>query len=335
MKVIKNASLKTFNTFGVDVFSRYLITLNNPDDIAELLERKLFSGLPLLILGGGSNILFRGNYPGIIALMRFNGIQKLDEDRQFVYLKAAAGENWHKLVQHSLTQGWHGLENLSLIPGSVGAAPVQNIGAYGIELADRFHSLDAVDLKTGEQLTFDKAACKFEYRKSFFKGTKPNHYLVTSVTFQLPQQADLRLNYPGIKEQLNNREPTSQLIGEVITKIRQKKLPNPTALHNAGSFFKNPVVDIKTLENILEKHPEAVHYPINNQIFKLSAAWLIEQCGWKGYREGDAAVSENHALVLVNYGSATGEEIWALANKIINSVHEKFQTHLQPELIIA
>ncbi len=338
MKIIENASLKALNTFGVEVSSRYLVTLDNPYDFSELLENQLCKSLPLMVLGGGSNILFRNNYPGVIALMRFAGIQKLGEDEKFVYLKAAAGENWHKLVRYSLAHGWHGLENLSLIPGSVGAAAVQNIGAYGIELADRFHSLNAVDLKTGEQLTFDKAACKFGYRNSLFKSTEPNKYLVTDVTLQLPRKTELRLDYPGIKERLNNRNPTPQIISDIITELRQTKLPDPAVLHNAGSFFKNPVVSEQLLKNIMQTDPDISHYPLQqptkNQAYKLSAAWLIEQCGWKGFREGDAGVSENHALVLVNYGKATGEDIWALAEKIINSVDEKYQIHLQPEPLI-
>ncbi len=334
MQIIKNASLKAYNSFGVDVSAHYLVTLDKPDDIAKLLENSTFKDLPLMVLGSGSNVLFRDNYPGVIALMHFSGIEKLDADQQFVYLKAAAGENWHELVRYSLTQGWQGLENLSLIPGSVGAAPVQNIGAYGVEFADCFHSLSAINLNTGDQLTFDKVACKFEYRNSLFKSAEPSHYLITDVTFQLPQQADLQLDYPGIRERLNNMEATPQLISDIITDIRQAKLPDPAVLPNAGSFFKNPVIDMHTLDKILENHPEVVYYSTKNDAYKLSAAWLIEQCGWRGRREGDAGVSENHALVLVNYGSATGEEIWALATNIINSVNEKFNIQLQPEPLI-
>ena len=332
MSIQSHISLKSLNTFAIDVTARYFSTVTSIDELAEAVNFSRKKSLPRLILGGGSNILFTQNYPGIVIKTDFLGITTATRTNNTILITASASEQWHNFVRHTLNLGYNGLENLSLIPGTVGAAPIQNIGAYGVELADKFHSLTAVDLDANalEPLVFNKNQCNFEYRNSYFKNN-PGRYVITDVTFSLPQCYDLKTDYPGIKQQLANRHPEPLLISEAIIQLRQSKLPNPDQLANAGSFFKNPIISNRRLGILEQLHPDIASFPTTPSTVKLSAAWLIDQCGWKGYRQGDAGVSEDHALVLVNYGTATGHEISLLATKIIDSVLEKFEIQLHPE----
>jgi len=334
IKIEENASLKNLNSFAVEACCRYLVRLKKPEQLKEILADPRFEKLPRLILGGGSNILFRQDFPGFVIQVKNRGIQLLYEDDVHYFVQAAAGENWHAFVQHSLKQGWAGLENLSCIPGTVGAAPIQNIGAYGVELEERFHALNAIDLTTGEAITFDRDACQFSYRDSLFKKNR-DHYLVTDVTFKLPKNPKWKLDYAGIHEMLDDTKPVSaRAISDVVCQLRQKKLPDPTLIGNAGSFFKNPLVSDDRFQMLKADFPDMPAWPQSDDLIKLSAAWLIEQCGWKGKRYRDAGVSENHALVLVNHGNASGDEIWHLAEAIIHSVKEKYEIILQPEPLI-
>lgn len=337
MRIIKNASLRPYNTFGVAARTRYLAVLECPEDVFVLIEKPFINGMPRLILGGGSNLLFRQDFQGVVALVRFKGIQVLGEDDDHVYMRAAAGEDWHGFVLHTLALNYGGLENLSLIPGTVGAAPIQNIGAYGVELSERFESLEAMSMEDGRSRVFDKEACQFGYRTSVFKLAEKNRYLITSVTVKLSRKAQFIVHYAGVSEELARQGQgplTAQRISEAICRIRRNKLPDPAWMGNAGSFFKNPLVDEETLIWLRDRFPKLAAFPQPQGGAKLSAAWLIEQCGWKGYRSGDAGVCDKHALVLVNYGRASGREIWQLAEAIITSVEERFGIRLEPEPLI-
>jgi UDP-N-acetylmuramate dehydrogenase len=333
MKILEHQSLRLFNTFGVDVKARYFVALEQVSDIEALMRETCFAGLPTLILGGGSNVVFRRDFPGVVIHIGFKGIEILHERGEDVVVRAAAGESWHGFVQAMIDQGYAGLENLSLIPGSVGAAPVQNIGAYGVELREVFDELEAVDLETGETRTFDRAAAQFGYRDSFFKSKASGRFLITSVTFRLPKQASWQLDYRGLREKLAELEEplSSRRISEAICQLRCEKLPDPVELGNVGSFFKNPVVPCDRYTVLKKQFPDLPGYKQFDGMYKLSAAWLIDHRGWKGYREGDAGVSPRHALVLVNYGNATGESIWQLAQAIMASVKQQFNIALEPE----
>jgi len=338
MEIIKNASLKDLNTFGVKANANYLTEIHNLDDIEALLEWKIRNDLPVLLLGGGSNLLFKNDYPGLVAKVCLAGKDIAEQDDNYVYVSAAGGENWHEFVRwtvvNSSSRGSSlaGLENLSLIPGNVGAAPIQNIGAYGVELADHFHSLQAVDLETSEVFQFDKEQCQFGYRESFFKSMALDKLLITSVTFALPKKPQWKIEYAGVRDVLGDREPNAELISDAIIALRQSKLPDPAKIGNAGSFFKNPVLSLKKWQTLKADNPDIPGWEqASNSKMKTSAAWLIDSCGWKGYRKGDAGVSEKHALVLVNYDNASGAELWSIAQEIIISVEGKFGVRLEPE----
>ena len=325
--------MRLFNTFGIDVNARYRVVFEQSSDIAEFINETRVASLPKLVLGGGSNILFRQDYPGVILHVESKGIERLEERGRDVIVRAAAGENWHDFVQTTIRWGYGGLENLSLIPGTVGAAPIQNIGAYGVELHEVFYALEAVDLETGMTRTFKQEAVQFGYRDSYFKSVAPGKWLITSVTFRLTQQPRWHINYRGLRDKLvEDGEPLSaRRISDVVCQIRREKLPDPSRLGNAGSFFKNPVVSATEYQALRRKSPELPGFIQADGRVKLSAAWLIERCGWKGHREGDAGVSNRHALVLVNYGIATGESIWQLAQSIMISVQTRFGIALEPE----
>ena len=327
----KNVSLQPYNTFGVTAFTRYFININSQEDITQLIDWKNQHDLPFLLVGGGSNLLFKDDFPGLVAHIALKGKEIISEDNHATYLKIDAGEVWHDFVRWSIDQGYAGLENLSLIPGSVGAAPVQNIGAYGVELEDRLASLEAVDLETGEIEKFTNAQCQFAYRDSFFKSVEPNRYLITSVVFRLPKHPEWTLSYAGIKEKLKDQKLSSRVISDTIINLRQRKLPDPAEMGNAGSFFKNPVISQSRWNALKKNFPQLPGYPQHNKKVKTSAAWLIDQCGWKGKREGDVGTYDKHALVLVNHGGATGEQLWSFAESIIVSVNEKFSIILEPE----
>ncbi len=331
MEITKNRSLKGLNTFGVNASAKYYTEVHNLEDIEALLEWKTQNNLPSLLLGGGSNLLFKNNYQGLVAKVCLGGKELVEEDDEFFYVSVAGGENWHDFVRWTVVKNIAGLENLSLIPGTAGAAPIQNIGAYGVEIADHFHSLQAVDLDNGNVLEFDKALCQFGYRESFFKSQALDKLLITSVTFALPKIPKWKMDYAGVREVLEGKQPSAEKISDAIMALRQSKLPDPVEIGNAGSFFKNPVIDTKKWEALKNDNPNLPGYPQTEDIIKTSAAWLIDSCGWKGYRKGDAGISDKHALVLVNYGEATGAELWGVAEEIMVSVEDKFGILLEPE----
>lgn len=331
MEINKNVSLKDLNTFGVNAITALYSEIHNLDDIQDLLEWKAQNDLPVLLLGGGSNLLFKNDYQGLVSRVCLSGKQVIDDDNKNAYISVAAGENWHDFVRWTISEGYAGLENLSLIPGTVGAAPIQNIGAYGVELADHFYSLQAINLENGDVLEFDKERCQFGYRDSFFKAYGLDKLLITSLTFALPKDPEWKIDYAGVRETLEGKQPSSALISDAIIQLRQSKLPDPAIIGNAGSFFKNPVLDLKLWQSIKNNHPDLPGYTQADGSMKTSAAWLIDSCGWKGHRKNDAGVSETHALVLVNYGKASGGDIWAVAQTIQESVQANFDLILEPE----
>ncbi len=334
MEIRENVSLKHLNTFGVDASAKYYAEIRDQDDIASLLDWKAQHDLPALLLGGGSNLLFKQDYGGLIAKICLQGKDIAERDGDHVYVSAAGGENWHEFVRWTVSQGLAGLENLSLIPGTVGAAPIQNIGAYGVELADCFHSLQAVDLDTAEVFEYHKSACNFGYRESIFKSQKRDKLLITSVTFALTPEASQtgwKIDYAGVREALQGRKPSAELISDAVIALRQSKLPDPALVGNAGSFFKNPVLSVEKWEDLKAENPDVPGWKQADGSIKTSAAWLIDQCGFKGRREGDAGVSEKHALVLVNHGKASGAQLWALASEIVATVQDRFAITLEAE----
>ncbi|MEW9900235.1 UDP-N-acetylmuramate dehydrogenase [Chitinivorax sp. PXF-14] len=329
-----NVSLKPFNTFGVDVQAAGLAHLASLDELRAVLADPAWQGVPRLVLGGGSNMLFTRDFPGLVLRVELQGRTKVDEDAQAVYARGMAGESWHDFVQWTIAQGWAGLENLSLIPGTVGASPIQNIGAYGVEIKDCFHSLDAIELATGQLRQFLLADCAFAYRDSVFKGALAGRYLVVSVTFRLPKQPCWHTGYGEIQQELATRQVTelsARAIADAVIAIRRRKLPDPAEIGNAGSFFKNPVVEASLAAALRERFPALPAYPQPDGRSKLAAGWLIDQCGWKGRSLGAAGVYEKQALVLVNCGGASGADIWRLAEAIRASVYERFGVELEPE----
>ncbi len=332
MNILETVSLKPYNTFRVDAVSRYFTRIQKLEDVQNLARWYQHSKTPVLFVGGGSNLLFKEDYPGLVAHCELSGKTCLYADESARYIRAGAGENWHDFVRWTIDQGYAGLENLSLIPGTVGAAPVQNIGAYGVELVDYFYSLDAVDMQTGEVCQFDVQDCQFSYRDSFFKSIQPGRYFITAVTFRLPKQPEWKLDYAGLQGQLDDHQISARRVSDLVSDIRRSKLPDPAVMGNAGSFFKNPVLEEKVWLEIRARFPEVPGYPQKEEgLIKTSAAWLIDQCGLKGYRVGAAGVSEQHALVLVNHGGATGKHIWSIAETLIRAVEDRFSVTLEPE----
>ncbi|NEU65365.1 UDP-N-acetylmuramate dehydrogenase [Spirosoma agri] len=332
-----HVSLKPYNTFGIDVTTRYWVEVNQEDDIQTLLQLSEFVDTPKLILGGGSNVLLCHDFNGLVVKMSIKGIDIVREDDDHIYLKAGAGVNWHELVRFCVQRNYAGMENLSLIPGTVGAAPMQNIGAYGVELEQVFESLTAVHILTGEKHTFTHADCAFGYRESIFKRALKGQYIITSVTFQLNKQPIFHTRYGAIQETLtemgvSDDALTIKAISEAVIHIRRSKLPDPAQIGNAGSFFKNPELPKEQFDALKSAYPALPGYPLGNDIVKVPAGWLIEQSGWKGYRSGDAGVHAKQALVLVNYGNATGNDIIALAKQIQQSVADKFGVEISPEV---
>jgi len=338
MNLIQNQSLRSLNTFGIDVKARYFSGFDSVDALEEILEKKdQTESKDILILGGGSNILFTRDYDGWVLKNEITGIEELHEDNSYVYVRAGAGVIWHEFVQYCMQRNWAGLENLSLIPGSVGAAPIQNIGAYGVELRDCFLDLEAFHLEERKRYTFTHSDCRFGYRNSVFKNEYKGLFSILSVTFRLRKQPIFHTSYGAIEEELNKmgvKDLSIQAISEAVIRIRQSKLPDPQQVGNAGSFFKNPEISIDEFTRLKEKFPDIVGYPVSGDSVKLAAGWLIEKCGWKGYRKGDAACHDKQALVLVNYGKATGEEIFNLSENILKSVFEQFSVTLEREVNI-
>lgn len=335
MQISENISLKPFNTFGIDVKARYFASFSDADQLAELLTEN--SQFPTLILGGGSNILFTSDFNGFVLKNDIKGITELHEDADHVYVKARAGENWHRFVLHCIRRNWAGIENLSLIPGNVGASPMQNIGAYGVEINDVFWDLEAFHMKEKRVVTFTKSDCDFGYRESVFKKKYKGQFAILSVTFQLRKKPRFNISYGALEQELENmgvRELSIKAISDAVINIRSSKLPNPSEIGNAGSFFKNPEVSNSKFEILKKSFPEIVSYTLPNGNVKLAAGWLIEQAGWKGYRKGDAGCHAKQALVLVNYGHANGKEIYDLSEEILQSVKKKFDVILEREVNI-
>lgn len=329
----EQVSLKPYNTFGIDVRAQYFAEARNDDDVRQALAQAQQQDVPVLVIGGGSNLLLTADVHALVLRMASRGLRILANDSERVIVEAEAGEPWHAFVQWSLAQGLAGLENLSLIPGTVGAAPMQNIGAYGVEVKDVFVGLTALDRLTGELHEFDLDECQFAYRDSLFKRN-PGRWVILRVRFALSRVLQARLDYGPVRQRLSEQgigEPTAQDVSDAICSIRREKLPDPAELGNAGSFFKNPVVSPVLAEQIRQQHSGLVAYPQADGQMKLAAGWLIEQAGWKGYREGDAGVHRMQSLVLVNYGRATGSQLHQLAQKIQADILQRFGVVLEME----
>jgi UDP-N-acetylmuramate dehydrogenase len=333
MEVIEQYSLLPHNSFAIRALTKFFGHARNVEDICEGLD--FASDQPILVLGGGSNILLLNDFNGLTLWVDIKGIEKLGEDHEYYYVKAGAGENWHGFVQYCISQNFAGIENLSLIPGSVGASPMQNIGAYGVEIKDVFYELEAIHRHTREVVKFSKLDCAFDYRSSIFKTGLKDQYIILNVTFRFLKQPVLNTSYGAIEERLQEMgvdSPDIKDISEAVIHIRQSKLPDPKLLGNAGSFFKNPVISQEELAVLKEKYPEVPTYPQANGTVKIAAGWLIEKAGWKGKRQADAGVHINQALVLVNYGHATGSQIFNLSNDILSDVNNKFGIMLEREV---
>ncbi len=335
MDIQKNVSLKHLNTFGIDVSAKYFSVFKNPNDLHELFDNAKHQTPNNLILGGGSNILFTKNIDGLVLKNEITGIEKIKEDNDHIYVKAGAGENWHRFVMHCIDNNYAGIENLALIPGNVGASPMQNIGAYGVEIKDSFYSLEAFHINERKPISFNAADCAFGYRESVFKNKYKNQFVITSVIYKLNKKPVFNTSYGAIQQELdamNVKELSIRSIAQAVINIRSSKLPDPKVIGNAGSFFKNPEISSEQFEKLRSSFPAIVGYKLNDEKVKLAAGWLIEQCGWKGYRKGDAGCHAKQALVLVNYNNAKGEEIYDLSTEILQSVKDKFGVELEREV---
>lgn len=346
MKIFENSSLKKHNTFGIDVSAKYFLEANSVSDIQNLLEDKKLNSQIRLILGGGSNILFTKNFDGVVLKNNIKGIELVKEDSENYFVKAGGGEVWHEFVLHCIKNNYAGVENLSLIPGCVGAVPIQNIGAYGVEQKETFYELEAIDLFENKKVVFNNSDCQFGYRDSIFKrearpndqkvGQAKNKFIITSVTFKLNKKPKFNTSYGAINQELekmNVQEISISAISQAVCNIRRSKLPDPAVIGNAGSFFKNPIVSNDKYESLKKKFPAIVAYK-DNAGMKLAAGWLVEQSGWKGKSFGNYGVHKDQALVLVNYGNAKGNEIYELSSKVLESVKEKFGVDLEREVVI-
>ncbi|MGK0137582.1 MAG: UDP-N-acetylmuramate dehydrogenase [Algoriphagus sp.] len=335
--ILKNTSLKAFNTFGLEASAKYFTEINSVTQLLEVIENDVFKENHLMIIGGGSNILLTKNFDGLVVKNNILGIEQTSTNEDEVILKVGSGESWHSLVLYAVKKGLGGIENLSLIPGSVGAAPMQNIGAYGVEIKDVFVSLEALNLKSKKRTSFNHASCEFGYRESIFKHAEKGNYFISHVFFRLQKKPRLKLDYGAIKDTLkehNIEQPTIKDVSDAVIKIRQSKLPDPAKIGNSGSFFKNPVISLIQFNELKKAYPEIPSYPVDKSHVKVPAGWLIEQAGWKGKTFGQIGVHKNQALVLVNYGGGNGAEIKALSENIQTSVTEKFGIILQAEVNI-
>jgi UDP-N-acetylmuramate dehydrogenase len=333
MQIQSNFSLKRYNTFGIDARARYFSTFSDIEELKELTIH--YSPFTTFILGGGSNILFTKDFDGHVLKNNIRGIAKINEDEEYVYVKAGAGENWHQFVLFCIQNNWQGIENLSLIPGNVGASPMQNIGAYGVEIKEVFVELTAFSLREKSIKKFDLASCEFGYRESVFKRKYKDQFVILDVTYRLNKIPKYNTTYGALEKELE-RMKVNRLsiatISQAIINIRTSKLPDPAVIGNAGSFFKNPSVSKERFKDLKARFQNIVGYENSDGTVKLAAGWLIEQCGWKGFRRGDAGCYEKQALVLVNYGRATGSEIYDLSEEILRSVSKKFGVELEREV---
>lgn len=330
MQIQHNVSLKSNTSFGIEVLAEDFIELTNTNLLPELSK---IAGRK--IMGGGSNILCTQNIKGLLIANRLKGIKLLSESEESVLIEVASGELWHDFVLYAIDKNLNGIENLALIPGTVGAAPIQNIGAYGVEVKDTIQSVTFWSWEDESFHTLSNAACRFAYRDSIFKNELKDRFFITAVQFRLNKKAQLNTSYGAIEEELkalNIDSPTAKDVAQAVINIRSSKLPNPKEIGNAGSFFKNPTISIQQYLDLKKEHPAIPSYPVSDTLVKVPAGWLIEQCGWKGYRKEDYGVHARQALVLVNYGNATGEQIWSLSGEIVASVQEKFGIELEREV---
>ena len=335
MQIHENFPLKSYNTFSIDARAKFFNSFSSAEELEELLM--IYSEYPVFILGGGSNILFTKDYEGCVLKNEIKGIELQHEDAEHVYVKVGAGENWHQFVLHCINHNWAGVENLSLIPGNVGASPIQNIGAYGVELDDVFWNLEAFHIGDRRIHTFTREDCEFGYRNSLFKERYKDQFAIISVTLQLRKKPIFHTDYGAIVEELEKmgvKDLSIKAVSQAVINIRSSKLPDPQKIANAGSFFKNPEVPTEKYEALKLAFPDIVAYPLAKGTVKLAAGWMIEQCGWKGYRKGDAGCHAKQALVLVNYGKATGKEVYDLSDEILQSVKKKFGVALEREVNI-
>jgi len=337
MQISSHISLKPFNTFGIEASAKLFTVVRSTSDVQELLQHRDYKNNPHFILGGGSNILLTKNVDALVIKNELSGITIVEETEEYALVRCAAGEVWHSFVLYCIDKGFAGIENLSLIPGNTGASPMQNIGAYGVEIKDTFHELEAIDLETGQLVSFSNADCEFGYRESVFKRKYKDRFMILSVTFRLSKKPVFHTDYGAIRQELDKMgisELSIKAISQAVINIRSSKLPDPKKLGNSGSFFKNPEVTADTYQRLLKAFPDLVAYPLDNGNYKLAAGWLIEQSGLKGYRSGDAGVHALQALVLVNYGHASGKEIYDLSSKVLETVDQKFGVMLEREVNI-
>lgn len=334
MEFLENVSLASYNSFGLDVTARYYTKISRLEELSNL---ENLNSIKLLVLGGGSNILFTSDFNGLVLHNMLMGIKVVQEDNEHVYVKTGAGVVWHDFVEYCIGHGFAGVENLALIPGRNGASPIQNIGAYGVEVKDVFHELEAWHLYDKRMYTFKAADCSFGYRDSVFKNSYKGQFMITSVTYRLNKKPSFHTSYGAISQELEKmgvQDLSIRAIGDAVIRIRSSKLPDPAVTGNAGSFFKNPEVDAAMFENLKLEYPDLVGYPLPGGGVKLAAGWLIEKAGWKGFRRGEAGVHDKQALVLVNYGKARGKEIYDLSEEILLSIREKFGVLLEREVNI-
>lgn len=335
LKYEENFSLKNYNSFSIDVKAQVFVRINNENELIDLVKSHYYNIQNKLILGGGSNVLFSKDFDGLIIYNNIKGMRISEASNDYVILSVNAGENWSDFVKICLKNKYYGLENLAMIPGKVGAAPVQNIGAYGVEQKDFFFKLKAFDMKKLIFKEFDYEGCLFDYRSSIFKEDIENRYLILEVSYKLSKKPVLNLSYEELKKEIQKIptvEPDTQYLFDTVCRLRRQKLPDPSLIGNAGSFFKNPIISKEKLDEIEKDYPDVKYYKYKQDLFKISAGWLIERCGFKGKRIGDAGVYDKHALILVNYGKASGKDILELAEQIENEVNKKFKIQLAKEV---
>jgi UDP-N-acetylmuramate dehydrogenase len=331
----ENISLQPFNTFGIGVSARYFASFQTEENVLEILESKIIGSHPPLILGGGSNILFTKDVDGLVLKNEIGGIELIHQDNEHIYVKVGAGVNWHSFVMYCIDNNYAGVENLALIPGNAGASPMQNIGAYGVEIKDVFHSLEAIHIHDKTKVELNNIECHFGYRESIFKNIFKNQFIITTVTYRLRKIPLFNISYGAIPKELERmgvKDLSIKDIALAVMNVRNSKLPNPKIIGNAGSFFKNPEILVSHFDQLKSTFPNIVGHATENNLIKVAAGWLMEQAGWKGFSDGDAGCYDKQALVLVNHGKATGKQILELSEKIINSVNNKFGIELTREV---
>jgi len=332
-QIFKNYSLKPHNTFNIDARAKYFAECNSRGELKNIIDHKIFKREDNFIIGAGSNILFTEDYNGIVVYPNIKGIKILQEDESDIVIKASCGENWDKFVKYCVNNNYGGIENLSWIPGKVGAVPIQNIGAYGVEARDRILEVEALEIETGKIKIFSNEECRFGYRASIFKNKYKGKYIILSVSFRLSKKPELVTNYGSIRQELEKYpQKDIKAIRDIVINIRKNKLPDPDKIGNAGSFFKNPVVSRENFLEIQDKYPDMPYYQLSDNSIKIPAGWMIDKCGWKGKRIDDAGVYSKQALILVNYGNAKGRELYKLSREIEADVEQEFDISLEREV---